>query len=193
MPSIDVFDFDKTIYDGDSTIDFYLFCLRRHPKCILYLPKQVLHALRYRLKKEQLLTFKESFFSFLKEIEDVGQEVELFWKQYQRKIKPWYKQYDRQSRSQLIISASPYFLIKPIGDLLMVEDVIASEVDPKTGQFNSPNCAKEEKVRRFKEKYPKLKIQHFYSDSISDLPMAKLAAESYWVKKNEVTLWEIED
>ena len=178
MPSIDVFDFDQTIYDGDSSIDFYLFCLRRHPKCLMYLPRLVFHAFRYYLRQEQLLTFKEIFFSFLKEIEDVSSEVELFWKKYQKKIKPWYRRYDRKERSQLIISASPYFLIKPIGDLLKVEDVIASEVDPRTGHFQSPNCAKEEKVRRFKEKYPKAQIHGFYSDSISALPMAKLAVKS---------------
>ena len=28
---IDVYDFDGTIYDGDSTVDFVRFCLRRHP------------------------------------------------------------------------------------------------------------------------------------------------------------------
>ena len=27
-----VFDFDNTIYDGESVIDFYLFSLRRNPK-----------------------------------------------------------------------------------------------------------------------------------------------------------------
>ena len=26
---IDVYDFDGTLYDGDSTVDFVLFCLRR--------------------------------------------------------------------------------------------------------------------------------------------------------------------
>ena len=24
-----IYDFDKTIYDGDSTVDFFLFCLKR--------------------------------------------------------------------------------------------------------------------------------------------------------------------
>ena len=27
---MNVYDFDKTIYDGDSTADFYLFSLKRH-------------------------------------------------------------------------------------------------------------------------------------------------------------------
>ena len=33
-----VFDFDNTIYDGESVIDFYLFSLRRNPKVARYVP-----------------------------------------------------------------------------------------------------------------------------------------------------------
>ena len=29
---MNVYDFDKTIYDGDSSVDFYKFSLKRHPK-----------------------------------------------------------------------------------------------------------------------------------------------------------------
>lgn len=36
---IDVYDFDGTIYDGDSTVDFTRFCLRRHPGVLAGLPK----------------------------------------------------------------------------------------------------------------------------------------------------------
>ena len=30
--NIDVYDFDKTIYNGDSTIDFYLYCINLYNK-----------------------------------------------------------------------------------------------------------------------------------------------------------------
>ena len=30
MCRLNVFDFDNTIYDGDSSIDFYIFCLKRN-------------------------------------------------------------------------------------------------------------------------------------------------------------------
>ena len=39
---MNVYDFDKTIYRGDSTKDFYFFLLRRHPVLIRYLPKQIM-------------------------------------------------------------------------------------------------------------------------------------------------------
>ena len=35
---VNLYDFDKTIYDGDSTIDFYLFCLKKKLSIIQYLP-----------------------------------------------------------------------------------------------------------------------------------------------------------
>ena len=39
---INVYDFDKTIYDGDSTIDFWIFCLKRNKTILLNIPKIVL-------------------------------------------------------------------------------------------------------------------------------------------------------
>ena len=30
------YDFDETIYDGDSSVDFYFFCLHKNKKVLLY-------------------------------------------------------------------------------------------------------------------------------------------------------------
>ena len=35
---MNAYDFDKTVYYGDSTADFYLFCLKRHKKIITLAP-----------------------------------------------------------------------------------------------------------------------------------------------------------
>ena len=43
MHKVWVYDFDGTIYDGDSSIDFFLFCLKKNIKVIFYLPKVVLN------------------------------------------------------------------------------------------------------------------------------------------------------
>ena len=32
-----VYDFDETIYDGDSTVDFYKYCVKRKPSLLLLL------------------------------------------------------------------------------------------------------------------------------------------------------------
>lgn len=44
---MNVYDFDNTIYDGDSSIDFYFFVLRKKPSIIFLLPKQLYYCLKY--------------------------------------------------------------------------------------------------------------------------------------------------
>ena len=66
---MNVYDFDGTIYDGDSSVDFYLFSLRKNIKIIKYLPKQIKALIQYKLKKIDKTMMKEIFFSFLKDID----------------------------------------------------------------------------------------------------------------------------
>ena len=42
---MNVYDFDKTIYGGDSTADFYLFSLKRHKKSSFLLPRYSVRSL----------------------------------------------------------------------------------------------------------------------------------------------------
>ena len=37
MICINVYDFDNTIYDGESLLDFYLLCIKHHPNLGKYL------------------------------------------------------------------------------------------------------------------------------------------------------------
>lgn len=32
MKEVNLYDFDNTIYDGESTVDFFLFCLKKKKK-----------------------------------------------------------------------------------------------------------------------------------------------------------------
>ena len=87
---INVYDFDKTIYDGDSTIDFYLFCICKNPILVFLLPITILYFIIYKLKIIDKLKFKEKFFSFLKYIKNIDNLVQLFWERNKKKIKPWF-------------------------------------------------------------------------------------------------------
>lgn len=49
-PAMNVYDFDGTIYNGDSTIDFFLYALKRNPSVLRYLPKQVWGFVLYGIK-----------------------------------------------------------------------------------------------------------------------------------------------
>ena len=59
---IDVYDFDGTIYDGDSTVDFSLFCLRRHPALLTALPRFLLSAARLAAGRIGLRELKSTLF-----------------------------------------------------------------------------------------------------------------------------------
>ena len=48
---INLYDFDGTIYDGDSTRDFFFYELRRHPLILITIPYTLISAiLLIRLK-----------------------------------------------------------------------------------------------------------------------------------------------
>ena len=184
---MNVYDFDGTIYNGDSTVDFYLFALRSKPSLIRYLPKQLWGVVLYVLKRINKTRLKEYFFSFLPAI-DAETMVEAFWNMNRNKIFDWY--INQQKHDDIIISASPKFLLLPICNRLKIGCLIASEVDVKTGKFIGENCRGQEKVRRLQAEYNTVCIDSFYSDSLADLPLAKIAEKAFLVKKGLVTEWQ---
>ena len=46
---VNVYDFDKTIFDGDSTQKFYLYLLKKQPQIAIYLPKQFVYFIPFSL------------------------------------------------------------------------------------------------------------------------------------------------
>ena len=184
---MNAYDFDKTIYDGDSTADFYLFCLKRHKKNLLLAPSLLGAALRYYVgKKGSKTEFKEVMYRFLRRC-DVERDVADFWQGHRAKIKRFYLA--QQQQDDVIISASPAFLLQPICRQLGIRRLIASEVSPETGLYYGVNCHGEEKVRRFREQFGDAVIDRFYSDSHSDDPLARIARQAYLVKGETLSPW----
>ena len=185
---INIYDFDNTIYDGDSTIDFYIFSILHQPSLIRYLPHQFKALFLYTTKKYDKTKFKTEFFIFLKGVSDIEYLLTKFWKKHKIKIKNWYL--NQHQNTDIIISASPEFLISPICKELNISKVIASQVDIKTGQFYQNNCFGIEKVNRIKKELMTWPIQfEFYSDSLSDKYLAALSENAFLVKKNKIYKW----
>ena len=187
---MNVYDFDKTIYDGDSTVNFYLYCLFRHPKIIRYIPKQIKGIIMYILKKINKTQMKEYFYTFFSSINNIDGEVNNFWYKNKKKIKKWYL--EKHKSDDIIISASPYFLLQPICKEIGISKVIASNVDKITGKYQGENCRGQEKVIRFRKEFKNETIDEFYSDSYSDLPVARLATKAYLVNKNKLKIWKVD-
>ena len=104
------------------------------------------------------------------------------------KIKKWYL--DMKKSDDVIISASPEFLLEPICKELGVGCMLGTKVNEKTGLFESENCVGEEKVVRFYEVYPDGVIDEFYSDRYVDTPVAKIAKKAIFVKGDKLLPWK---
>ena len=183
---MNAYDFDGTIYRGDSSVDFCLYAMRCHPALIRYLPGMAGAALRYgtgRISKTQM---KQAFFRFFSALE-TERMTEDFWDRHLEKIYPWYLVQHRED--DLVLSASPEFLLQPACDRLGIRFLIASRVDPRSGVFRGENCKGEEKVRRLREMMPEARLDRFYSDSLSDAPLAKLAEQAFLVKRGVPRPW----
>jgi hypothetical protein len=127
---------------------------------------------------------KEIFYRFLRHVPE--EAPRLFWQEHIRFIRPWYLEQRRPD--DLIISASPEFLLSPAAQMLEFA-LIASRVDQATGSYTGENCHGPEKVRRFREIYGDAPVEGFWSDSRSDAPMAALAEHAHLVKGDIISPW----
>jgi phosphoserine phosphatase/putative flippase GtrA len=185
--NMDVYDFDHTIYRGDSSFDFFIFILRKKPYLAALLPVQLWGIMLYLFHLITKETMKSYFFMFVRFISVEAMTIR-FWEKHIGKIKLWYLR--QKQNTDVIISASPKFLLAPVVRDYLHCTLIASEIDPKTGAYNGKNCWGDEKARRFKDIYPNAKIDRFYSDSYSDAPLAGIAHQSFMVKGDDIVPWQ---
>ena len=183
---MNVYDFDNTILRGDSTARFFAYCLLRTPRMWLDATGQILNGLLFLAKARKKQVFKQRMLRFLRWI-DLQSVLPAFWEKNLSRVKPFYGTAHRED--DVVISASPEFLIRPACAHLGISHVMGSPVDPRSGIFRGPNCHGEEKVRRFREAFPQGKIDAFYSDSHSDDPLARLAQRAILVKGDKLLPW----
>jgi hypothetical protein len=143
---------------------------------------------RYIINKTTKTELKQRFFLFLRDVADIDAELKCFWDAHIGNVYEWY--INARRCDDVIISASPDFLLRPACDRLSIRALIASPVDKYTGIYAGFNCDGEEKVMRFKRQFPDSTVDRFYSDSDSDLPMALLAREAYKIKGGKVYKWD---
>lgn len=180
---VTIYDFDHTIYDGDASLDFIIFCLRRYPSLWKYSIGMLISLLNYILGHGNRKRFKQEAFALLKDLNDVDDITTAFWDVNEKKIKSWYS--DRHKDSDIVISASPEFLLQPIIQRLGVKTLIATKMDKRTGVITGKNCRGTEKVRRLKNYDSSIKVLDVYSDSLSDKPIFDLATGSAYIVKGK--------
>ena len=181
---MNIYDFDNTIYNGDTNKDILLYSFKKHPF-------KVIKALNKTKKLERdykrgLITFervKEAMLSFLFEIDDLDGYIEKFVSSHMKNIKPWYL--SRKTDYDIVISASYELWIIPFCKKLGIKYVLATKTD-KDGHIIGKNCKGEEKVKRLASTIPNAQIITSYSDSESDLPILNIAKTAYVVEGNKL-------
>lgn len=185
---MNIYDFDKTIYDGDSTAAFIKYCAKRYRKAYITIIPTLWAFFLYMLGIYTKTRFKEKMYGFLKYIPDIDCAVSDFWDKHEENILQYYKKQHRPD--DIIISASPQFLLEEICKRIGVKRLIASRVDKHTGKYSGENCWGAEKVRRLIDEYATDSCTEFYSDSKSDAPLAEIADRAYIVRRNTLTPWK---
>lgn len=185
---MNVYDFDNTVYDGESALDFFFFYLKKTPYLIKYIPKVFYALFKYKMGKitveqalEQYAPFVEDYF---KTIEDFGADAKVFWDKNEHKIKPFYRELHKED--DIFVTASPENYMKLICDRLGVKYCVGSLLDEETGKI-SRLCMRSHKVPAFKEAFPDAHIDNFYTDSPkNDAPLIQLADHAFIVKGNRI-------
>lgn len=182
---MNVYDFDGTIYYPNCTFDFAIWCTIRHPKLLItYFPKIAWNVVLYKLGKIPLHRLIRKLYENIGKIDDFEKQVELFWDKNENKVAQWYL--DQKKDDDLIISTSASFLIAPIAKRLGVE-YVATEVDPETGVYVDNLMYAKGKARYIIDRdFPV--IENFYSDSLSDTPIALCADNAYLVVNRARTI-----
>ena len=148
------FDFDNTIYRGESSIDLAVYMIRNNKKIILYLPMIFTNLVKYKLcmiGREEMETILNDFCQAVMEDKDeVPRIIERFWQTHAHKLNE--RILKLIGPEDIIITAGPDVLINGIRDRLHTDHIISSEVDLNSGRFTYLNF-KDNKVRRYKELY----------------------------------------
>lgn len=182
---MNVYDFDGTIFPGDCSIDFCLWCMKSHPKLwFTFFPKAIRNLILRKKGKMPEYLMQRKFFSYLTLIDDFDEQIGRYWDKNEKKISSWYLAQKRPD--DLIISASPTCIIEPIAKRLGV-NCMATEYDREFGVFlNNHMYAKEKAKYMIDNGFPM--IENFYSDSLSDTPLALCAEKAHLVTNKASTV-----
>ena len=150
------------------------------------MPKMLHMLMRYkacRISEKELFIAAQKYAKKLFVYADDKRIISEFWDKNQHKIKKFYLK--KHKDDDVILSASGGFLIREMCERLGIKTVIASEADTKTGEILQV-CFRERKPEIFKKHFPDAQIDEFYTDSMNDEAMFKLAKRVYLVKGEKI-------
>ena len=184
MIQVKAFDFDNTIYRGESSVDFAFYMIRRNKKIIRYIPTILFSLAGYKLCLLSKKRLEDIINSFLEGVLDGKTSpdayVKTFWQTHSHKLYP--SMLRLIEPGDIIISASPDLLFNGIRDMLNTESILGTEIDLGRKRITWFNFG-DNKVKRYRELYGDWEIDAFYTDSYNDKDMMAISREVFVVKK----------
>lgn len=186
---MNVYDFDGTIYDGESSIEFIFFFIRKDPGILRHLPIVLKACNLYRKGLLSVESFTGDYRHILSDFcmnnkIDMNAAVNEFWDKHYKKINSFYPL--QQKDDDVIITASPSFMMDEVARRLGVRNLICTDLDLKTGEIRKA-CFRERKVPMFFDVYPGASIDNFYTDSMNDEFLFPYSKNVFLVKNGKVT------
>ena len=185
---MNVFDFDETIFDGDTAFEFITEFVRKNPSLMKLAPDIITVVRDYKNLTFRFEDLVDKYGGVISDLivsqnVDARQIAKDFWDKREHRIKPFY--FEIQKEDDLIITASPKFQMDEICKRLGIKHYLASEFNLRTGEFGRP-CFRERKIEFFREAYPDGVIDDFYTDSLNDEFLFPYAKRVFFVKGHKI-------
>lgn len=186
---MNIYDFDNTIYDGESVWDFFKSYIREQPSIIRFMPKVIFAFAKYKLGKLTVEQMISDYAPLIKkcycEYDDWDEFTVKFWDEHIDKIKDFYKSVKKDD--DVILTASPELTIKEVAKRLGIKHYVCSTFDSNTGEITRL-CMRQNKIIALKEEFgDDVEIDDFYTDSIAnDGFFANHAKRVFVVKGNKI-------
>lgn len=187
MNHTNVFDFDNTLYHGESAADFALFMIRYNKQIIRWLPCIFWNLLKYKLCLVTRERMEKTINAFLQDVfwdkDAILLQAQEFWETHAQKLDAG--MLARIRPEDAIISAGPDFLLRAVGDRLGTEKLVCSEADLTEKKVRYLNFGSN-KVKRYREIYGDAPIEQFYTDSYNDKALMDISDTVFLVKKGKL-------
>lgn len=184
---MNVYDFDNTIYDGESAIDFFVCFLKKDLSLLKYVPSVIKALCQYKARKITIDVALERYAAlvegYCRNVDDFQSEIERFWDKNINKIKPFY--YQIRKEDDVILSAGFDIVLEEMGRRTGIKNIVATKTDRENFKILD-FCFRENKVKAFKARYPDVVIENFYTDSLNDQPIIDIAQNAFLVKGNKI-------
>lgn len=185
---MNVYDFDNTVYDGETLVDFVLYYLVRDPKIWAHIPKLIIIAIKDKFHLFTVEQAVEAYASFLTGYyihkKTLNEDCVDFWNKHQKKIKPFYEK--QRKDDDVFVTGTLDFIFDEIAKRMHIKNYITSSINMKTGEFERL-CFLDNKLTLFRQKYGECEIENFYTDSMNDKCLMDISKNVYLVKKNKIT------